>query len=875
MQNKKTEATPSLPQQALIFNPQGQKMKPFFHVMISYRVSTEKNRARVLFDRLLQNSFKRIPEVGMSKWPEGFSDQKYRSGHANVFLDQVCLKSGENWEQSDEGGGFVGALLKSLIFVPLLSWKVETDASQEVPVALQKKRFTGSVGEMVARYSNSLGKFIDADPGPDTAPKRPFCDAVDNVLLELILAMELYSYMKQVRKGNPVLHSCMRLFPIMVDEFPVYRQLPNRISELTYAKASDCLMRYGIQIPVSGQKKTVREVIEYFFKLQSEMLNEGQRFKMSDDGKYVEDHTDFVEPALETVSSKIIDSICDIVSLIDPLSPFESKPLCDELNSFLVQRNCSYMTRILAANGVTSLRKLSSLTLPSAILDLAKQCSAVSSKTVVNEVVALTNAIDESKVNESSWLLSARLSRFIDKDASFETVIKSSSGLLISAAQKEWLTVYFCFGIVFFILGCLSVASNGAGGTTLLNYTAFSFLMILTSSAHFHSPKRGYIIYCCSYPAMILATVIGFGFDFLRNNSIRLENSARCSAAARQLATSFDTCAVAQICCGPLLLVILLFFNFCQALWRQDLAWSTFLGSCAVYLATDALFQLFVLGEVVSNVSINFILLAAVFATSMLTEFMNLRAKKKALRIVEDDKKKYDAKWKSILSKESQSIRDLATDLTNYFGHAVESESSATLSVLQDCKDIDEMYSRAEFINDAFQSLVSGLLEFLQGAECTKQPQYSKCIFFKEFGPSKDLLQLFSQIDRDQLFGEQEDAGLTKTLNQTLDRIQNQSSTTDSNSISQTSHHLVLEVKPSHEPKQDEMLVVDVFTGAVEGHLTPVHVPDSIVEVSEPKSSVHADDTPSVLVRRGPVKLPSRAIAKVDLHCASQIVKIS
>jgi len=252
VQSKNAEAIPSPPQQTLIFNPQGQKMKPFFHVMISYRVSTEKNRARVLFDRLLQNSFKRIPEVGMSKWPEGFSDQKYRSGHANVFLDQVCLKSGENWEQSDEGGGFVGALLKSLIFVPLLSWKVEPDVSQDVPAELQKKRFTGSVGEMVARYSNSLGKFIDADPDP---VKRPFCDAVDNVLLELILAMELHSYMKQVRQSNPFLHSCMRLFPIIVDEFPVYRQLPNRISELTYTKASECLMRYGIQIPVSGKKK--------------------------------------------------------------------------------------------------------------------------------------------------------------------------------------------------------------------------------------------------------------------------------------------------------------------------------------------------------------------------------------------------------------------------------------------------------------------------------------------------------------------------------------------------------------------------------------------------------------------------------------------
>jgi len=249
---------------------------------------------------------------------------------------------------------------------------------------------------------------------------------------------------------------------------------------------------------------------------------------------------------------------------------------------------------------------------------------------------------------------------------------------------------------------------------------------------------------------------------------------------------------------------------------------------------------------------------------------MNLRAKKKALRIVEDDKEKYEAKWKTILSKDSQCIGDLATDLTNYFGHAVESESSTTISVFQDCKDIDELYSRAEFINDAFQSLVSGLLESLQGAECTKQPQYSKCIDLKAFRPSKDLMQLFSQIDRDQLFGEQEEAeALTETLNQTEDRIQNQSSTVDSNSISQTSDHLVLEVGPPHVPEQDARLVVDVLTGAVEYMHTPVNVPDSIVEVSEPKSSVHADDTPSVLVRRGPVKLPSRAIAKVFMHCSA------
>lgn len=55
----------------LIFNPEGKKMLPFFHVMISYRVATEKPLARKMFDRLLLNSSKRIPggwSVTVARW---------------------------------------------------------------------------------------------------------------------------------------------------------------------------------------------------------------------------------------------------------------------------------------------------------------------------------------------------------------------------------------------------------------------------------------------------------------------------------------------------------------------------------------------------------------------------------------------------------------------------------------------------------------------------------------------------------------------------------------------------------------------------------------------------------------------------------------
>jgi hypothetical protein len=68
-----------------------------------------------------------------------------------------------------------------------------------------------------------------------------------------------------------------------------------------------------------------------------------------------------------------------------------------ELDAFLSKRNCSYMTSILAANNITSLRQLSFLTHQQAIYDLAQQCSSVSSKSAVAELTTLTSVIEESK----------------------------------------------------------------------------------------------------------------------------------------------------------------------------------------------------------------------------------------------------------------------------------------------------------------------------------------------------------------------------------------------------------------------------------------------------------------------------------------------
>jgi hypothetical protein len=667
-----------------ILYQKGSKKEPFFHAMISYRVATEALLARQLFERLLLKSFKRIPEVGLSEWPKGFSDESYRPEFANIFLDQKCLKPGENYKKSEEGGGFVGALLKSIVFVPLLSWKKEV---QENPTRV---RFSGSIGGMVANFSKANpNDFLDPDPA-----KRPFFDCVDNVLLELLVAGELRAYAAQVNKGEPCILPCMRSLPILVDDFLteaayVFEQLPDEVSELTYKDAADHLKEWGISVPVSGKKLKVRALVK---SLLVDQMTVFSNFGIED-------------IALGSVSDLIIKEVVKEVKIIDPVNLFESRPLCVELDSFLSKRNCSYMTRVLAANSITSLRQLSLLVDSTAIHDLATQCSSVSSKTFVAEHSLLSRLIQESKLDEASWLLSVRLDRFIDRDASFETVIKSSSGLLISAAQKSWLTLYFLVGLAMLVIGVMSVVSDGAGGNTIFDFVASAFLFSVCIAAVFHSPKRAFLTYCGMWPAMAIAVIAGFCIDFIKNGSFSFDNATKCFAARSQLQTSFQTCVVAQIVCGPGLNFLLIILNFYQALNRQDLAWDTYLFSVALYQIVAVIFEVGVLGGLLSSQGIYYIILFGTSVIFITTNAMNRIARFKARESVAKDEGIYEKIWETVDNEEStckEALNDFCSSTFTF-------ETSEEL--LQDCTDIDVLYSQAEFINDAFQSLVSGLLE--------------------------------------------------------------------------------------------------------------------------------------------------------------------
>ncbi|KAJ1491967.1 hypothetical protein T484DRAFT_1772740, partial [Baffinella frigidus] len=194
------------------------------HVFVSYRVATEgaagngmsilvaeKIRALSMDNRLeLQ-----IPRDGWGIWPQGVKKPShFLQAQAKVFLDKDCLQDGQSWLS-----GFVTGVVSSMVFVPLLSW-TEDDR--------------GSVGEL-----SRLG--VDG------------FDRVDNVLLEMIIAMALRQEAGSAIQARPP--PTTAVLPLLIGTarpsaegggfrtFPFYKlaRLSAEPSEATNARAASIL----------------------------------------------------------------------------------------------------------------------------------------------------------------------------------------------------------------------------------------------------------------------------------------------------------------------------------------------------------------------------------------------------------------------------------------------------------------------------------------------------------------------------------------------------------------------------------------------------------------------------------------------------------
>ena len=102
-----------------------------FHLFFSYRAAARDFIwVSKLYDTLCleatssQRQGKRVPLIEKTRFPAKFNcDAFAQQKILNIFWDKACLSDGYLWEGdgTKKGGGFVGAILQSMLFVPVMS----------------------------------------------------------------------------------------------------------------------------------------------------------------------------------------------------------------------------------------------------------------------------------------------------------------------------------------------------------------------------------------------------------------------------------------------------------------------------------------------------------------------------------------------------------------------------------------------------------------------------------------------------------------------------------------------------------------------------------------------------------------------------------
>jgi hypothetical protein len=380
----------------------------FFHTMLSYRVSTDQDFVSKLHDKI--HLLAPFAVLDSSPYPAGFrQDESVMNSSMRVFQDAYCLRDGMGWEGNGgiKNGGFIGALRLSFVFVPVFSVKVDGN------------------GQIISPGEGSIGQLI----------QLANVDKQDNVLLELIIARELHVLYEKC--GRKVLFPCSYILPLFRNKevWEAAKLLPNKPSAITNAKALHVMEQLGVpssavSIELSTETLTVKAVWDFFTKFQGNMLYDYGKESFQ------------IVAAAKAIIGVVRESLSD-VNLYDPDMNFAQMY---ELFGFMSQLNMANYTAVLAAHDITNVAQLAYLDHNGAdavMRSIADQCARASDRSSVpNELVRLRCAVAAARSSPLGRPLNERFQNFIDHDASFVTVLSSSSfcDILVSKWQS-WMVI--------------------------------------------------------------------------------------------------------------------------------------------------------------------------------------------------------------------------------------------------------------------------------------------------------------------------------------------------------------------------------------------------------------------------------------------------
>jgi hypothetical protein len=680
------------------------KLNPFtegmFHLFISYRTSDfDSLWVSKLYDTICLQATsshrqgKGVPFVERTKFPDAFnSDAFARQKILNIFWDKACLACGEKWEGngSNSDGGFVGAILQSMMFVPVLSSHVDQDD--------ERKRL-GSVGQL-----------LRAD------------DAVnDNVLLEFILAKFLYEYGRS--SGDSSLYPCSVILPLILNEgvFADSGALKKSISIATNTKAFHALKRAGYTPPSEMTDPTyvdpvtkqhpwsIHSVVNFFTTFQAVLT-----WKCGDDNRDVKECSQHI---MSAILKKI--SLCKALTL-----QFENNnPLALELRQFIENRFMGHYMCCLNRHGVKSIRALSQLD-EYFVKEISAEMALALNNSALEQMCKLKQLVSDAKGSKEAQSLSVRLESFFDQNASWSTALTSTCAVDLLMRRQFFLFILIAGPLLTTAIGVYLLLTPATYSrvfpgniepenhihrnlsTALLLFTAAIGLgPVCIICAYAGSPRKGrYALAYAVYLACFFVQSAGYYGDGANTEFCRFNALEPDEDSIQKCVTAYAIAFAVRD--------MFFFGMFFVTLKRQEYYWDGFCFGITLVLACNFIIYMMAVLSIV-NVIVTAGVIALVLSLNSLVRFKRRKSHSDALQLVQTDAIQYQIAWdahrqsekKTIMTEENShlSLIDLWKDSPQ---QPVEISGTKT-TIRQDCADFELLYFLAEFVNEPFNDMVS------------------------------------------------------------------------------------------------------------------------------------------------------------------------
>lgn len=368
-----------------------------------------------------------------TKFPYNFEENELASEKLlYLFWDKTTLAPGVEWSGDNvKSGGFIGALLQSLVFVPILS----------------DRNF-------------SFGKMMKEDSKSEVQK-----DELDNVLLELTLAKFLYEFQKEAdqdQQGLP-LRPCLRIYPIMLSDITKdIKKLAWRISRKTNEKAVEVLTAAGYTATIGEmleEDESTTEanphpwsafcIVSFFLRFQGKIFSELSKESSSDENRRL-----LLEKEMDGCCASILKIVANCISCSNQMMNHRefTNPLAPEMHHFLDEYFCGHFMPTLNNNGINSIRKLSELETHSMQL-LSAQISSNMNSSEVEEFCKLKHLVVQARARKESHALNQRLDDFFDQEASWSTALSSTCAVDLLMRRPVYLFVMIVGSAMFLFVG--------------------------------------------------------------------------------------------------------------------------------------------------------------------------------------------------------------------------------------------------------------------------------------------------------------------------------------------------------------------------------------------------------------------------------------